>query len=276
MDNPLGLLVYQLALNDQTLRVVRQGASLERDDRFSVNRVHDVYVARFDDGLLEDFIDELLARGVLEGDLISLRYLIQGKEDPVRPRVRIAETMPRDERVRPFLPGKARGWDVYGGTIEVLLGGGVVDRHVRKPYFGDAQVESLVFGAAGVPSEIERLYSRYSSRSGFGADEVFWSLGISLREKIPDLGSLYANFLTGFDWLLSLLRGRFLTRLLSSGVFRRSPSSALCSFLDRLMSGLGGGTPGTRTVTGTRRRPAARRQKNRKRKEQGDNRPAPT
>src|SRR3712207_5341023 len=74
--------------------------------------------------------------------------------------------MSGDVDVGPLLPGEARGRDVDGGLLELLLGDRVVGGDVFEAELGDAQVEALVVRSARIPSEVEGLDGRYRSCRG--------------------------------------------------------------------------------------------------------------
>src|SRR5918998_6295802 len=149
----------------QALGVVRQGAGLEGDDRFSlVVRVHYLDVVLVHYLLLRDAVDVGVSRGVGEHYLVARYHEVEVVKDLVRSRSRIAYAVPRDVNVRALLPRETRSRYVNGRSPQVLLGGRVVDGYALEPHPGHAEVHRLVLGATGVPPEVERLDVGYGPR----------------------------------------------------------------------------------------------------------------
>ena len=67
-----GALVDELALDDQALLVVRQRASLQRDERLAFYRFHYLHVVGIYDQLIRHAVGVFRPCRVLEQDLIAL------------------------------------------------------------------------------------------------------------------------------------------------------------------------------------------------------------
>src|SRR5215210_7546328 len=159
-----GTLVDELALDDQALFVIRQSASLQGDERSAFFGFHYLDVVGIYGQLIGHAVSVLGPCRVLEQDLISLDQLIQVVEDQVRVRALVPEAMAGDVGVGLFLPGEARGRDVDGGFLELLLRDRIVDGNVLEAELGNGQGEGPVVRSARVSSEVEGLDGWYRSR----------------------------------------------------------------------------------------------------------------
>src|ERR671912_261262 len=132
----------QLGLDDQALRIVRQGARLQGDDAPAWYGSCDVGVVRVDDGALEHAVGVSGTVRVGEDDLVAVLQRVQIPEHEITPGAGETQAMAGDIDVGPPLPGEPRAIQVERPVVErtLIMHGARVDGHaVDAPHLGDGQ-----------------------------------------------------------------------------------------------------------------------------------------
>src|SRR5918993_3138314 len=102
----------QLGLDDQALRIVRQGARLQGDDALAWYGSCDVGVVRVDYDALEHTVGVSGTVRVGQDDLVAVLQRVQIPEHEITPGARETHAVASDIHVGPRLPGVPRALHV--------------------------------------------------------------------------------------------------------------------------------------------------------------------
>src|SRR5829696_4187070 len=107
----------QLPPDDEAVGVVRQGASLQRDDALARHGFRNLRVLRSDYQRLHDPVGVSSPGGIFEGYLVAASQLVQSVEDEEGAGPEVAHAVPGDVGIRSWLPRKPGVGQVDGRVV---------------------------------------------------------------------------------------------------------------------------------------------------------------